>query len=43
MNSVFVSHPSNMLERYFGDKALAALRAFADVKLNAEPHLAATG
>lgn len=34
MNTVFVSHPSNMLERYFGDKALAGLRAFAEVKLN---------
>lgn len=36
MNTVFVSHPSNMLERYFGDKALVGLRALAQVKLNAE-------
>ncbi|MFL9900298.1 hydroxyacid dehydrogenase [Paraburkholderia fungorum] len=36
MNTVFVSHPSNMLERYFGDKALAGLRALAEVKLNTE-------
>jgi D-3-phosphoglycerate dehydrogenase / 2-oxoglutarate reductase len=43
MNTVFVSHPSNMLERYFGDKALAALRAFADVKLNAEQRELTTG
>jgi len=34
MNTVFVSHPQSMLERYFGDKALARLRAFAHVKLN---------
>ncbi|WP_233839028.1 hydroxyacid dehydrogenase [Paraburkholderia sp. ZP32-5] len=36
MNTVFVSHPQHMLERYFGDKALARLRAFAHVKLNGE-------
>jgi D-3-phosphoglycerate dehydrogenase len=36
MNTVFVSHPENMLERYFGDKALAELSALAQVKLNAE-------
>jgi D-3-phosphoglycerate dehydrogenase len=36
MNTVFVSHPQNMLDRYFGEKALAALRAFSDVKLNPE-------
>ncbi|MGF6267195.1 D-3-phosphoglycerate dehydrogenase [Paraburkholderia youngii] len=36
MNTVFVSHPQNMLERYFGDRALARLRAFANVKLNGE-------
>ncbi|CAG4911922.1 hydroxyacid dehydrogenase [Paraburkholderia gardini] len=35
MNTVFVTHPRNMLERYFGDKALAELRARARVKLNA--------
>ncbi len=34
MNTVFVTHPQNMLERYFGDKALAELRALAHVKLN---------
>ncbi|HEY4295093.1 MAG TPA: hydroxyacid dehydrogenase [Paraburkholderia sp.] len=36
MNTVFVTHPHTMLERYFGDKALAGLRALAQVKLNAE-------
>jgi D-3-phosphoglycerate dehydrogenase / 2-oxoglutarate reductase len=36
MNTVFVSHPINMLARYFGDKALAGLRALAEVKLNTE-------
>lgn len=43
MNTVFVSHPGNMLERYFGDKALAELRAFAQVKLNTERRELATG
>jgi D-3-phosphoglycerate dehydrogenase / 2-oxoglutarate reductase len=36
MNTVFVSHPRDMLARYFGDKALAALRAIAEVKFNPE-------
>ena len=34
MTTVFVSHPQDKLAQYFGDKALAALRAIADVRLN---------
>ena len=37
MTTVFVSHPSDKLEPYFGAKALAALEAVADVRLNPEP------
>jgi D-3-phosphoglycerate dehydrogenase len=40
MNTVFVSHPGTMLERYFGARALARLRALSQVsqvKLNPEP------
>jgi D-3-phosphoglycerate dehydrogenase len=36
--SVFVSHPQPMLEMYFGQRALKALRELADVHLNAAPH-----
>jgi D-3-phosphoglycerate dehydrogenase len=36
MTTVFVSHPSDKLEPYFGAKALAALEAIADVRLNPE-------
>lgn len=36
MTTVFVSHPSDKLESYFGAKALAALEAIADVRLNPE-------
>ena len=34
---VFVSHPSDKLDLYFGARALTALRSIADVKLNAQP------
>jgi len=36
MISVFVSHPHDRLEMYFGERALAQLRALAHVRLN--PH-----
>jgi D-3-phosphoglycerate dehydrogenase len=36
--SVFVSHPQPMLEMYYGQRALAALRAIADVHLNPTAH-----
>lgn len=36
MNTVFISHPQDMLQRYFGDKALAVLRTIAEVKFNPE-------
>jgi D-3-phosphoglycerate dehydrogenase len=36
--TVLVSHPQPMLDMYFGQCALAALREIADVRLNAEPH-----
>ena len=36
MTTVFVSHPSDKLEPYFGAKALAALEAIADVRINPE-------
>ena len=29
MPEVFVSHPSDKLEHYYGDRAIAALRAIA--------------
>jgi D-3-phosphoglycerate dehydrogenase len=37
MTSVFVTHPSDKVDQYFGAKALEALRAIADVRLNPEP------
>lgn len=37
MTKVFVSHPSDKLDMYFGQRATAALRAFAEVHLNPEP------
>jgi D-3-phosphoglycerate dehydrogenase len=37
MRRVFVSHPSDRLAHYYGDRALAALRAVAEVRLNPEP------
>ncbi|HEV2682231.1 MAG TPA: hydroxyacid dehydrogenase [Rhodanobacter sp.] len=43
MNTVFVSHPRDMLQRYFGDRALAALRAIAEVKFNPEQRELTTG
>jgi len=36
--SVLVSHPQPMLEMYFGQRALAALREIADVRLNPAAH-----
>ena len=36
MTSVFVTHPSNKFDQYFGVKALRALEAIADVRLNTE-------
>ena len=35
--SVFLSHPSDRLEMYYGPRALAALRGLAEVRLNPEP------
>ncbi|CAG4894155.1 hydroxyacid dehydrogenase [Paraburkholderia saeva] len=43
MNTVFISHPQNMLDRYFGDNAIAALRAFSDVRFNPEHRELDTG
>jgi D-3-phosphoglycerate dehydrogenase / 2-oxoglutarate reductase len=37
MSAVFVSHPRDKLDAYFGAKASAALAAIADVRFNAEP------
>lgn len=34
---VFVTHPSDKLQSYFGQRALDALRAVAEVRLNPEP------
>jgi D-3-phosphoglycerate dehydrogenase / 2-oxoglutarate reductase len=34
MTTVFVSHPQDKLAHYFGDRALAALRQVAEVRLN---------
>lgn len=34
MTKVFVSHPSDKLDMYFGDRAAAALRTFAEVRFN---------
>ena len=36
MTTVFVSHPKDRLDHYFGERALQALRAIAEVRLN--PH-----
>ena len=36
--SVFVSHPQPMLDMYYGQRALAALREIADVRLNPAAH-----
>ena len=36
MTTVFVTHPADKLAQYFGDQALGALRAVADVRLNRE-------
>jgi D-3-phosphoglycerate dehydrogenase len=37
MITVFVSHPSNRLDIYFGDRALGLLRSLAHVRLNPAP------
>ena len=37
MSTVFVSHPRDKLDAYFGAKATAALQAIADVRFNPEP------
>jgi D-3-phosphoglycerate dehydrogenase len=34
MHRVFLTHPPEALEKYYGAKALAGLRAVADVQLN---------
>lgn len=36
MTSVFVSHPKNKLDYYFGSLATSALRSFAEVRFNTE-------
>lgn len=43
MTVVFVTHPSDRLEQYFGPRALQALRRIADVRLNPEPRELDTG
>jgi D-3-phosphoglycerate dehydrogenase len=35
--AVFVSHPSDKLDHYYGERAIAALRAIAEVRCNTEP------
>ena len=37
MPAVFVSHPSDKLEHYYGDRAIAALQGIAEVRFNTEP------
>jgi len=37
MPAVFVSHPSDKLEHYYGARAIAALQAIAEVRFNTEP------
>lgn len=37
MTVVYVSHPSNRLEQYFGPRALQQLRSIAEVRLNLQP------
>lgn len=36
MKTVFVSHPTDKLQHYFGNQAITALQAFAEVRLNTE-------
>jgi D-3-phosphoglycerate dehydrogenase len=43
MTVVFVTHPSHRLEQYYGPRALDALQALAQVRLNPEPRELATG
>lgn len=38
MVRVFVSHPPDRIDTYFGAKAMTALRAVADVRVNDSPH-----
>jgi len=42
VTQVFVSHPSDKLDAYFGADAAAALAAFAEVRYNPEPRELAT-
>ncbi|MES1264331.1 MAG: hydroxyacid dehydrogenase, partial [Variovorax sp.] len=37
MTTVFVSHPSDKLDQYFGAKATQALRSIAQVRFNPHP------
>ena len=37
MRTVFVSHPSDKLDAYFGEKATRAVQALAEVRFNSEP------
>lgn len=37
MTVVYVSHPSNRLDQYFGPRALQQLRSIAEVRLNPQP------
>jgi len=37
MTTVFLSHPTDKLEPYYGPRATAALRAIAEVRFNPEP------
>lgn len=43
MTTVFVTHPSDRLAQYFGPRALRALGAIAEVRLNPEPRELDTG
>src|ERR1019366_8314368 len=38
MTTVFVSHPQDKLEQYFGPKAVAALQTIAEVRFNPNAH-----
>ena len=42
MTRVFISHPADKVESYFGARASAALATFAEVRYNAEPRELAT-
>lgn len=42
MKEVFVTHPRDRLDHYFGDRAIHALRSVAKVRFNEEPRVLST-